>query len=52
MPDDIYVSVMAQYFPAYKAKEDNLINNPNYQNQIAGILAVCASNYLDRLCQN
>ena len=26
MPDDIYVSVMAQYFPAYKAKEDNLIN--------------------------
>ena len=26
MPDDIYVSVMAQYFPTYKAKEDNLIN--------------------------
>lgn len=26
MPSDIYVSVMAQYFPAYKAKEDNLIN--------------------------
>jgi len=26
MPNDIYVSVMAQYFPAYKAKEDNLIN--------------------------
>ena len=23
---DIYVSVMAQYFPAYKAKEDKLIN--------------------------
>lgn len=23
---DIYVSVMAQYFPTYKAKEDNLIN--------------------------
>ena len=26
MPSDIYVSVMAQYFPTYKAKEDNLIN--------------------------
>ena len=26
MPDDVYVSVMAQYFPTYKAKEDNLIN--------------------------
>lgn len=26
MPDDIYVSIMAQYFPTYKAKEDNLIN--------------------------
>jgi len=26
MPDDIYVSVMAQYFPTYKAKEDNLVN--------------------------
>lgn len=26
MPKDIYVSVMAQYFPTYKAKEDNLIN--------------------------
>ena len=26
MPDDIYVSVMSQYFPTHKAKEDNLIN--------------------------
>lgn len=26
MPNDIYVSIMAQYFPTYKAKEDNLIN--------------------------
>ena len=26
MPKDIYVSVMAQYFPTYKAKEDELIN--------------------------
>ncbi len=26
MPEDIYVSVMAQYFPTYKAKEDPLIN--------------------------
>lgn len=26
MPEDIYVSIMAQYFPTYKAKEDNLIN--------------------------
>ncbi len=26
MPNDIYVSVMAQYFPTYKAKDDDLIN--------------------------
>ena len=26
MPKDIYVSIMAQYFPTYKAKNDNLIN--------------------------
>ena len=26
MPNDVYVSVMAQYFPTYKAKEDELLN--------------------------
>ena len=26
MPEDIYVSIMAQYFPTFKAKQDNLIN--------------------------
>lgn len=26
LPKDIYISVMAQYFPTYKAKEDNIIN--------------------------
>lgn len=26
MPNDVYVSVMAQYFPTYKAKEDMLLN--------------------------
>ncbi len=26
MPDDIYVSVMAQYFPTYKTKQDEYIN--------------------------
>ena len=26
MPNDVYVSVMAQYFPTYKAQEDKLIN--------------------------
>ena len=26
MPQDVYVSIMAQYFPTYKAKEDKLIN--------------------------
>lgn len=26
MPEDIYVSIMAQYFPTYKAKEDTSIN--------------------------
>ena len=26
LPNDIYVSIMAQYFPTYKAKEDDKIN--------------------------
>ena len=26
MPKDVYVSIMAQYFPTYKAKEDSIIN--------------------------
>ena len=26
MPEDIYVSIMAQYFPTYQAKEDMLLN--------------------------
>ena len=26
MPKDTYISVMAQYFPTYKAKEDKLLN--------------------------
>ena len=26
MPNDVYVSIMAQYFPTYKAKEDELLN--------------------------
>ena len=26
MPNEVYVSVMAQYFPTFKAKNDNLIN--------------------------
>ena len=26
VPEDVYINVMAQYFPTYKAKEDNLIN--------------------------
>jgi len=26
MPSDVYISIMAQYFPTYKAKEDELIN--------------------------
>ena len=26
LPEDIYVSIMAQYFPTYKAKEDKNIN--------------------------
>ena len=26
MPEDTYVSIMAQYFPTYKAKEDEIIN--------------------------
>ena len=26
LPEDIYISIMAQYFPTHKAKEDSLIN--------------------------
>ena len=26
LPDDIYVSIMAQYFPTYKAKDDKMLN--------------------------
>ena len=26
LPNEIYVSIMVQYFPTYKAKEDNKIN--------------------------
>ena len=26
MPDDVYVSIMAQYFPTYKVKQDEYIN--------------------------
>ena len=26
MPDDVYVSIMAQYFPTYKAKQEKDIN--------------------------
>lgn len=26
LPEDVYISVMAQYFPTYKAKEDKIIN--------------------------
>ncbi len=26
LPDEIYINVMAQYFPTYKAKQDELIN--------------------------
>lgn len=26
LPDDVYISIMAQYFPTYKAKEDDVIN--------------------------
>ncbi len=33
MPNDVYVSVMAQYFPTYKAKEDKLINRKLSKNE-------------------
>lgn len=41
MPNDIYVSVMAQYFPTHKAKEDDLINrklNKKEYNEILNYL--------------
>ena len=38
MPDDIYVSIMAQYFPTYKAKEDDLINRKLNQKEYNEVL--------------
>lgn len=38
MPKDIYVSVMAQYFPSYKAKEDDLINRKLNKKEYGEIL--------------
>lgn len=26
MPNDIYISIMAQYFPTYRAKQDKYLN--------------------------
>ncbi|MBQ2916986.1 MAG: radical SAM protein, partial [Clostridia bacterium] len=37
-PKDIYVSVMAQYFPSYKAKEDDLINRKLNKKEYGEIL--------------
>jgi N-acetylmuramoyl-L-alanine amidase len=33
-------------------EEDELLKNTSYQKKVAGILAVCTSNYLDRLYHN
>lgn len=33
LPEDIYVSVMAQYFPTYKAKEDIMLNRKLNKNE-------------------
>lgn len=38
MPDDIYVSVMAQYFPTHKAKEDILINRKLNKKEYKSVL--------------
>lgn len=33
MPEDIYVSIMAQYFPTYRAKQDKYINRKLNKNE-------------------
>jgi len=45
MPNDIYVSIMAQYFPTYKAKEDNFINRKLNKKEYKEV-----TNYLYSLC--
>ncbi len=36
MPEGTYVSVMAQYFPTYKAKEDRLLNRQSSKKRVKG----------------
>lgn len=45
MPEDTYVSVMAQYFPTYRANEDNLINRKLTKKEYREI-----ENFLYTLC--
>ena len=47
MPNDIYVSVMAQYFPTYKAKEDDLINRKLNKKEYKEVLDYLYSLYLE-----
>lgn len=35
--DDVYINVMAQYFPTYKAKEDEKLNRKLTQNEFKEI---------------
>ncbi len=44
LPSDIYVSIMAQYFPTYKAKDDNKINRKLNQQEWEEI-----QNYIEEL---
>lgn len=37
MPEDIYVSIMAQYFPTYKAKQDEYISRKLTKKEYRGI---------------
>lgn len=38
LPKDVYVSIMAQYFPAHKAKEDSIINRKITQKEYDMVL--------------
>lgn len=49
---DVYISIMAQYFPTYKAKEDNIINRKitlNEYNRVVNMLDDFENGYIQEL---
>ena len=57
MPHDVYISIMAQYFPTYKAEFDNILNRPLSKKEYNEILEYISfldfpNGYIQDLGQN